>query len=238
MCAGMEHKNMSGTKRVNAAGPVEGGEGALSTRRRLDVARFPLRVASRYNDACCYLHGRTLHVSCAALRGTVVLPARLNLASPVLGLLGTERAIEHEEEVAHMTHEVLKHFVEPFLTAADLFALNLALAGLALDVPLSVDGTVLHECVALRKPCYCHDRRCPTHWTYTLNTGNRCRCPVAPWEARDAVAVFNVASGELRIDSPSMREFWLSVRLPLRMRVRADGVSELKTLTQVEYTCH
>lgn len=230
----MEHKNASGVKRVGA-GSTELVEQAK--RHMSDTARFPLRAASRFRDTRCYLEGLTLRVKCAALTGTVRLPARLDLAAPALGRLGTKESIRDSVATVHMTHDMFRDVVEPFLTAADLRALHMALQSPSRIVSLSVDGTVLHECVALNKPCYCADRRCPVHWTYTLATGNRCPCKCAPWEARDALATFDVATGELFIDSPSMHEFYLSVKLPLRMRPRGDGVLELKSITYLEYTC-
>lgn len=223
---------MSGVKRVGAELVAQAKRGTP------EGARFALSVKSRFRDARCFLYGRTLHVRCAALETRLTLPARLNPKASALGILATDEFLDASETGwdVHLTHGVLKYALEPFLEVADMRVLHIALHGLSYAVMLPVSDPVRHQCMALGKSCFCAEF-C-SHWCYTAFPGRECTCDRPDLIARDAMAQFNHDTGELDIHSPTIHDFWLSVRLPLRMVPRADGVLELKSLTHLEYTCH
>lgn len=230
---------MSGVKRVNAAlgmyaAPSKIAERAHAVWRahesKLSVPSYwrakrtkkSLPVQSRYRDVRCFLRGGVLHVESIALKGTVQLPERINTKARALDLLAVEEKYEDGEFVFRLKHPVLKYVLEPWLSQDDLAGLSKAVDDLPFTITQSVQGIALHECVAMNQRCFCLGFKCPTHQHWEIIAGESCACMDDRRMARDAVAVFDADNNQLRIDSASFPELWITVTLPLCLEPKGD----------------
>lgn len=228
---------MSGVKRVNAepAGRKpkrEMPEKGWWSARVPQQMRRALSVRSRFPDVQFFLKGSMLRIQSASLTGFIHLPAIINTRACALKMLeaDAEYDMPASKWVYRLKHGVIKDVLAPWLDQADLEALYDAMQGVAHAVNIPVHGTVVHECTALGKVCYCPDYRCMKHADYARLTDEDCNCMDDTRTARDAVAVLH-DDGFLRIDSRSIPEFWASAYLPLRMMPRDNkGTLVLTTI--------
>lgn len=230
---------MSGVKRVNAALGMyaASSEAAVGDdidperwwARRADREQAGLVVRARYKDTRCFLRGNVLQVESAALTGVVLLPARIHTKAPAIDRLSVREDLVGDAFVCHLTHPVLKHVLEPWLSQADLAALSKAVDDIPYAVAQSVYGRVYHECRAMNRRCVCKEFRCEAHHTWNVISGKDCTCMDHKRVAEDAEAVFYNDNGELHINSVSFPEVWVIVTLPLRLVPRGrNGVLVLE----------